>query len=104
MAKRLEHIRECDGEDCELPDQEILEGINIYYKEGMTASEEDREEYHNEDNARQAIEEDPLSIEVRTDWYTPGEGNNKPSEDKPLKLWVYFGILNESLQGAIRVH
>lgn len=76
MVKRLEHCQECDGDDCELSDQEILEGINIYYQDGMTASEDDREQYHDEDSARQSIEEDPLSIEVRSDWHTPGESED----------------------------
>jgi len=73
MVKRLEHASDCDGEDCQLTDREILEGINIRYEEGMTASEEDRTQYHNEDEARQSIEEDPLSVQVRSDWHTPGE-------------------------------
>lgn len=85
MVKRLEHCPDCTGESdgeegCQLSDAEILEGINIYFKEGMTASDEDRESYHNEEEARQAISEDPLSVEVRADWHTPGEDENKPTE------------------------
>lgn len=73
-VKRLEHISECDGEDCELTDAEIYAGINLFFEEGKShATEEDREEYHNEEQARQSIEEDPLSVQVRTDWHTPGE-------------------------------
>ncbi|MBA7480216.1 hypothetical protein ES707_15665 [subsurface metagenome] len=68
MVKRLEHCQDCDGEDCQLSDKEILEGIGIYFEEGMTATEGDRETYHNEDEARQAIEEDPLSVQVRSGW------------------------------------
>ena len=26
------------------------------------------------------IQEDPLSLQVRTDWYTPGETDNKPTD------------------------
>jgi len=81
MVKRLEHCQECDGgEECQLTDEEILEGINIYYKEGMTASEEDRGNYHDEDEARQAIEEDPLSVEVRGDWHQPRSKENDDIE------------------------
>ena len=72
MVKRLEHSSECDGEHCELTDEEIYAGINLHYEEGDTATEEEREQYHNEDEARQAISEDPLSVEVRSDWHTPG--------------------------------
>ena len=80
MVKRLEHCQECDGTDCPLPDKEILEGINICYQDGMTASEEDRAQYHNEDEVREEINEDPLSVEVRSDWHSPGDGNDKPTE------------------------
>jgi len=81
MVKRVEHCRDCDGdpETCELTDKEILEGINIYFKDGMTAGEEGRETYHNEDEARQAIDEDPLSVQVRSDWHNPGE-DSSPTE------------------------
>lgn len=33
-----------------------------------------------EEQARQEIQEDPLSIQVRGDWYTPGEDKPDPSE------------------------
>jgi hypothetical protein len=72
MVKRLEHCQDCDGEDCDLTDEEIYNGINLYYKEGDIATEEDRESYHDEDEARQQIEEDALSVEIRSDWHTPG--------------------------------
>ncbi len=68
MVKRLEHCQECDGEDCELTDREISEGIDLYYKEGDKATDEERENYHNEDEARQAIAEDPLSVQFRSRW------------------------------------
>ncbi len=86
MVKRLEHSQKCDGgEDCELTDEEILTGLETLYKEGMEASEEERETYHNEDKTRQAVEEDPLSVEVRSDWHSPGEeGGDKPTEYKIL--------------------
>ncbi|MBA7642089.1 hypothetical protein ES703_49775 [subsurface metagenome] len=73
MVKRLNHCQECDGADCELSDEEILTGINIFYKEGMKASPEDHKEYHDEEAIRQTIQEDPLSLEVRSDWHSPGE-------------------------------
>jgi len=73
MVKRLEHCQGCDGEDCELTDREIYAGLSLYYRDGDAATEEERGEYHNEDGARQSISEDPLSIQVRSDWHTPGE-------------------------------
>lgn len=79
MVKRLEHARDCDGEDCGLTDAEIYAGINLYHKVGDKATEEDREQYHDEDEARQLIDEDPLSVEVRSDWGEPGS-NLEPAE------------------------
>jgi len=84
MVKRFEHCQECDGTDCSLTDKEILEGINIHYQDGMAASEEDRTQYHDEDEAREAISEDPLSVEVRSDWHEPGSKDDKPTEYKIL--------------------
>ncbi|MBI2852488.1 MAG: hypothetical protein HYX84_05260 [Chloroflexi bacterium] len=73
VIKHLEHRRECDGEYCNLSDQEIFKGINVLYREGMKATEEEKQEYHDEENALQMIQDDPLSIEVRSGWHTPGE-------------------------------
>ena len=73
MVKRLEHCRECDGKDCELSDKDILEGQNLYWREGVTATDADREAYHDEDAARDAICEDPLSVEVRSAWTPVGD-------------------------------
>ena len=81
MVERLEHARDCPGdEDCKLPDSEIYAGLNLSYQEGDTATEEEREEYHDEEAVRQSISEDPLSVEVRADWHTPGDEGNKPTE------------------------
>jgi len=79
MVERLEHCQDCTGEGCELSTREIFAGLNLCYKEGDQASEEDREQYHNEDEARQAIDEDPLSVQVRSAWHTPGE-DSSPTE------------------------
>jgi len=72
MVKRLEHVSECDGVDCQLTDAEIYAGINLHYEKGSKATEEEREEYHAEDVARQIIQEDPLEVSVRNDWHVPG--------------------------------
>lgn len=81
MVKRLEHCADCTGEDCELTDAEIYAGINLYYEEGKSkATEEDRQSYHDEEQAREAIQEDPLSVEVRADWHEPSNIEIKPDE------------------------
>jgi hypothetical protein len=40
-------------------------------------------EYEDEEAAREAINNDPLSVEIRSGWYTPGE-NPEPEEFKIL--------------------
>lgn len=74
LINRLNHIQECDGEDCQFSDKEILEGINLCYEDGAKATEEERRQYHDEDDLRQSINEDPLSVQVRSGWA------NSPSE------------------------
>lgn len=68
MVKRLEHCRDCDGEDCELTNAELYAGLDLYYKKGNKATKEEREEYHDEEQARERIQEDPLSVQVRSGW------------------------------------
>ncbi len=72
MVKRLEHVRDCDGEDCKLTDREILEGLDFSYEEGAKASDEERGQYHDEEASREAFQYLP-SIQVRSDWHDPGE-------------------------------
>ena len=66
MVERLEHARECDdvGEGCPLSNIEFGCKSPDFYDLSM-------EEYHDEDAASQALDEDPLSVLVRSDWYTP---------------------------------
>lgn len=76
-VERLDHCQHCKG-DCDLDDAAIKAGLNIYHKpghptHGRPASKEDRAQYHNEDEARERIQEDPLSVEVRSDWHRPGD-------------------------------
>ena len=39
------------------------------------------------DEAREAIENDPLSVEVRSDWHTPGADEDGPTEYRILLSW-----------------
>jgi hypothetical protein len=70
MVDRLEHARECDRNDCKLSNVEILNGLNIY---GESATEEQRELYHDVDDALQQISEFPLSLQFRSGWHNYGE-------------------------------
>lgn len=85
MLARMDHLRDCDGDDCELTSDEILEGLG--YSQLGGASDEDRREYHDEDQAREAIDNDPLSIEVRSGWHSPGESG----EDEEFSILLCTG-------------
>ena len=82
MAKRLKHCDECDGSDpeqCGLTDQELADGLDEYWEGGAVLDDEEREDYrtryHDKEQASESIDEDPLSVEVRGGWHTPGEDN-----------------------------
>ena len=63
MVERLKHARDCADPGCTEHNAEI------------TASED----YHDEDDARETIQEDPLSVEVRSGWASGGDAL-KPEE------------------------
>jgi hypothetical protein len=87
LIERLRHISECTDPDCELPDEEILSGLNMPYS-GQTASEDDREKYHDDDEAREAITENALEVSVRSSWHSAGsEEGGKPDEYLILLCW-----------------
>lgn len=81
MVARLEHAQSgCDdygGDDC-FTIGAILVDLGMFVDEYPT-SEMDilalHEHYHTEDEARQRIDEDPLSVQVRSDWTDPGTPN-----------------------------
>ena len=68
MVERLEHARDCTEDDCK---RTCDYGGNS-------------EEYHDEEKARQAIEEDALSVEVRASWHSPGD----PEGQKPDEFMI----------------
>jgi hypothetical protein len=73
QVERLEHARECSGdENCEATDAAIFAGVNLHYDGTREPTAEEREEYHNEESARQDIQESSYGTEVRSDWVTPG--------------------------------
>jgi len=66
MLERLKHAQECTEDDC----KEGAEGGDTWT---------DAEGYHDEESARQVIEEDALDIEVSSGYHPPGES---PKPDK----------------------
>lgn len=78
LVKRVNHCNECDGhEDCELTDDDILEGLEL--ATGQEVTDEEREQYHDEEEARERVQESPLSVQVRSGWYDP-RGDPEPEE------------------------
>jgi hypothetical protein len=73
MLDKLHHAQECDGEEI---DGEPCEHLND-------------EEWHDDDGAQRAIDEDPLSIQVRGDWHNPGERDEV--EDTEFEILLTTG-------------
>ena len=97
MIEAMEHAEECNGEmECQTcagtgtleTDYENLkagddcptcEGTGeVPCTEGKDS--DDPEAWHDRDHARERIEEDVLSVEVRSDWHTPGDSESTDTE------------------------
>ena len=80
----LHHARECDGTDPETgkPCKRGSETRKYKTSDGKTGHQcihENSEAWHDEDRAREAIEEGHYGVQVRSDWHNPGE-NGETSE------------------------
>jgi len=72
MVKRVDHAQEChDPDECELTDEEICAGLCRYYSPGQEVNDEDRQVYHDEDEAREQIRDDAIEVSVRVETWTP---------------------------------
>ena len=87
MVEAMEHAGECDGEceDCEGMGYIRTEGDKCETCDGSGKCQQGKDsdspdDWHDEDSARQRIEEDALSVEVRSDWHTPGETDLEADE------------------------
>jgi hypothetical protein len=85
MVARLTHAAECtDPADCSLTAQDIADGLGEYRGPSpvyeWNLKPEDREDYHDPNEAEQRIHEDPLSVQVRSDWHTPSTERTDPAE------------------------
>ena len=67
MVDRLNHCRECT--------ETVFDSIGECCIKGNGGGDywTDSESYHDEDSAMQAIHEDPLEIQTRSDWHTPDD-------------------------------
>ena len=94
MVEALEHAAECTGDmdcpACEGTGYTIdAEGDHVDCKacegNGTVPCSEGKdsdcpEAWHDEEQARERIQEDALSVEVRSDWHTPGDRDEEYSE------------------------
>ena len=72
MVERVRHAETCtEPETCDIDIKEVTSLLG-YSLQDMDEAEL-RELYHDEESAREAIQEDPLSVQVRTGWHTPGD-------------------------------
>lgn len=79
MVERLEHAKECDG----CPARGSFEVT--YPASQLISPSPASADYHDEDAARQAIQESPLSVLVRSGWHLVGE---RASEDYPAEYEI----------------
>ena len=86
MIDRLEHAQEqlCrDFDDpCTTTDEEISAALELI----NPVTPEDRQTYHDEDDATDRIQESPLEVSVRSGWHSPGEDHG-PEEYQILLTW-----------------
>lgn len=74
IVDRLNHAAGCDGgDDCTLTASEIYLGLDLVCGTNDIPSDEQIADYHDRGLASDAIDEDPLSVEVRSSWQAPGE-------------------------------
>jgi len=110
MVEAMDHAGECDGtvecESCDGTGKQVCEECQGVAPENCESEDctggtrecitckgegtvpctagkdsDDHESWHDRDRARERIEEDALSVEVRGDWHTPGdEDGSAPTE------------------------
>lgn len=81
LMARLEHCEGCAGDSlCPIPFEQQLEELGYMSIFNPDKADEIADEYHDADKAREAIYKSPLSVEVRTGWFTPGNIDESPSE------------------------
>lgn len=92
MLDRLHHVSECkgDADDCEA-DPELWGPESDFYN---------IDNYHDEDDARERIQEDALSVEVRSGWHSPGE----QSEDEEYNILLCTGGPAVRIIGELNEH
>ena len=83
MVARLEHSQECNernGGECDITDAVICDALGVYISDpDGHVTDDEWEDYHDPVHAAEAIDEHPLSVQVREGWHSPGD-NLPPAE------------------------
>lgn len=101
MMARLSHVEDCDGdiETCELAPDQL----------GLAQMDMDINEYHDADKAKEAIDESPLSVEVRSGWRSTDNPDAFEAEEYRILLCTggpavrIIGTLNYSVPDSARI-
>lgn len=84
MMERLKHVESCSDDECQLAVIEMVDAIGE--SRYTTRNTQDiRLEYHDHDDALEAIQESQLSVEVRSGWYGPG---SELSDMQPVEYQI----------------
>ena len=75
-----DRLEELQSERDNYEGEDEWEDISPELAEELEGLEDEANGCESEDEAREAIEEDPLSVLVRSDWHSPGEENPEPVE------------------------
>lgn len=81
----LDHARECTEEGCKRGSEtkRFKRDDGTF---GKRCLHETPEAWHDEDAARERIEEAPYGVQVRSDWHTPGEPSSENSGEYIITL------------------
>ena len=108
MMVRLTHAQVCDDwETCDLDGRIILQGIDefsTYRNYPQMAEREQGERYNDEDEARERIDEDPLSIQVRSDWVDPYRWNGPGLKAAEYEILLMTGGPAVRIIGSLDEH
>lgn len=87
LMARLGHCEGCSGDSlCSAPFEQQLEELGYMSMFNPGKADEIADEYHDADKARKAIEESPLSVEVRSGWVSAfGSGEGFEHEFEPVE-------------------
>ena len=98
---RLDQLRLLRSQAKDAGEASEVEEFDAEYGEELDELEEARGEYESLEDVEQAIDNDPLSVQVRSGWYTPGEGSPDPEE---FEILLCTGGPAVRIRGELGMH